>query len=441
MLSRMRRILPRHNYHQACSFYPHKNVVRCDSATVVVLSQSHRRCTIGNQIGTTMFHHTHNTNNNNNNNNNKSVLYHHIHLQPSIYQFRSLSNKPNLMCVTSFGKHHQLPLLSSMTVRNMGGGPRNSEHTERLRAIRKARKIYFESLPERPEKPPVCTKHYDEVIQWRTEPISKKIEHRVIHICSFIIYAWLNAYPAGASLRKLQRDIAFRMQRKHRLPGKLPYQAIMPIVGKLERENYLSIRMKSNGQVLIYRDKEVNIVPAGQTNMEALSKDAEEDDDENDNPEEEARFDIPLLPHEVADVDIDMDEEPTMIPRPKPELWDFDPDEDRTIPDAQDVDTEEDPTLLSRPIPEDQVPYEVINYRPKFTKQLKPKVKKVKKKKVIDRSDPIMDPIELPPDTIQTSRGPRYMTSTTSDTTTTATNTSINTASQESSSFTASDVA
>lgn len=274
--------------------------------------------------------------------------------------------------------HQQLT--SMMIIRNMGGGPRNDEHKERLRALRKARKIYFESLPERPPKPAVCTKHYDEVIKWKTEPISKKIEHRVVHICSFIIYAWLNAYPAGASLRKLQRDIAFRMQRKHRIPGKLPYQVIMPIVGKLERENYLSIRMKSNGHVLIYRDKNVNITPEGQTHMEVgcNDKDGNEDgdDDETDDTIQEHFHISPQSNNEMDDTNVEMGE---------------------------------DPTMSSRPIPEDHVSYEKSNFRPKFVKEQKPKVKKNKKKKVRNRSDPVMEPLELPPDTIPTSRGPRFV--------------------------------
>jgi hypothetical protein len=268
--------------------------------------------------------------------------------------------------------------------RNMGGGPRNEEHKERLRAIRKARKIYFESLPERPPKPSVCTKHFNEVTKWKNEPISKTVEHRVIHICSFIIYAWLNAYPNGASLRKLQRDIAFRMQRKHRLPGKLPYDVIMPIVGKLERENYLSVRMKSNGHVLIYRDKAVNIVPDGQTGMHALSKKAdEEDEDDDDDDDDDDRFNIPLAPGEI---------------------------------EGGDNEEREDPTTLSKPISEEEreALYEKLNYRPKFFKEQKPKEKKVKRKKIRDKSDPVMDEIEIPPGTQPTTRGPRFIMNSTS---------------------------
>jgi hypothetical protein len=307
--------------------------------------------------------------------------------------------------------HHKLT--SMMTIRNMGGGPRNDEHKERLRAIRKARKIYFKSLPERGPKSPVCTKHYDEVIKWKTEPISKKIEHRVIHICSFIIYAWLNAYPHGASLRKLQRDIAFRMQRKHRIPGKLPYQVIMPIVGKLERENYLSIRMKSNGHVLIYRDKDVNITPEGQTHMD-MGKDEEIDDkDEEIDEDDKELFNVPLLPHEVADTDVEIEEYPT-IPMPARKISNgkirLRPSQ-MVADTSTDGDMEEDQTMLSRPIPEDQIPYEKSNFRPKFSKEQKPKVKKIKTKKAKNRSrsDPVMDPVELPPNTIPTSRGPRFI--------------------------------
>jgi hypothetical protein len=285
---------------------------------------------------------------------------------PLRYSIGTLSRQT--YCDTLSRQQHAHSNLNAITKRFMGGGPRNEEHKLRLRAIRKARKIYFEAMPERPPKPPTCTKHYDEVSAWKTEPISKKIEHRVVHICSFIIYAWLNAYPFGSSLRKLQRDIAFRMQRKHRLPGKLPYQVIMPIVGKLERENYLKTKMKSNGHVLIYRDKEVNIVPEQQYEMNAISK---ADDDGSDNEDG----------------------------------GDYDDDDDHFDLDAEMEAVEED---KRNPTPID-APYKPSTYRPKFSKEQKPKVKKVKAPRIKRPSDPVMEDIALPPGTQPTSRGPRFI--------------------------------
>jgi hypothetical protein len=284
--------------------------------------------------------------------------------------------------------------------RYMGGGPRNEEHKERLRAIRKARKIYFDSLPPRPPKPPICTKHYDEMCKWKTEHISKRIEYRVIHICSFIIHAWLNAYPAGASLRKLQRDIAFRMQRRHRLPGKLPLQVIMPIVGKLERENYLKTRMKSNGHVLIYRDNEENIVPADQVDMRVAAK-----------ADDEAYANRAVALHDIEEEEWPENEEDwfkdekAVKKNDKQNVVTKNQDEMRVVAQADDegyihgavsVD-DTDPT------------YEPLPYIPKFVKQQKPKERKGKKLKVFDESDPVMEWVDIPEGTKYTSRGPRYI--------------------------------
>ena len=302
------------------------------------------------------------------------------------------SYSQNIKFLLSF--HFNSNPFQQVVKRRMGGGPRNEEHKIRLRAIRKARKIYFKSLPPRPPKPPVCTKHYDEMCKWKTEPISKKIEHRVVHICSFIIYAWLNAYPKGASLRKMQRDIAFRMQRRHRLPGKLPIQVIMPIVGKLERENYLKTKMKSNGHVLIYRDKEENIVPENQYDMRA---EALKDDEAHANG-------AAMLPNEYEE---NWDFEEEWKAEPKLPEGAKEPSEENAaeVPIMHDAANEEE----QRPTPID-IPYDELTYRPKFTKEQKPKERKVKKRKIKDRSDPVMEKIDLPEGTRYSPRGPRYVT-------------------------------
>jgi hypothetical protein len=137
----------------------------------------------------------------------------------------------------------------------MGGGPRNPEHIARAKAQNKARKAANKLLPPPKPKPPkvVSTKMYDALGEWKDKPISTKIANIAPHIHDFIKDMWLKAYPLGSNLRKLQRDIAFRMERKYR-PGKLPYQVIMPIVGKLEREGYLKTRVSSTGKCLIYCD-------------------------------------------------------------------------------------------------------------------------------------------------------------------------------------------
>lgn len=92
-------------------------------------------------------------------------------------------------------------------------------------------------------------------MQWKEKPIKDAIVPDVPPIEEFIKTMWLTAYPMGSNLRKLQRDVAFRMKtRKFR--KKLDYQELMPIVGKLEREGFLKTKISTSGKCLIYRDKD-----------------------------------------------------------------------------------------------------------------------------------------------------------------------------------------
>jgi hypothetical protein len=188
------------------------------------------------------------------------------------------------------------------------------------------------------------------------------------------------------------------MQRKHRLAEKMPYQAIMPIVGKLERENYLSIKMKTNGQLLIYRDYEKNIVPEGQIPMKALSKGSHDND--------EVLGDMGENNTDFAD---SQDTGTATTALHSNENGTDDENETDVVKVADGTDTTK--FTISHPMSNGLIipPYSI---RPKFSKELKPKVRKVKKKKKKKklRTDPVMDPVELPPNTIRTTRGPRFIT-------------------------------
>jgi hypothetical protein len=67
----------------------------------------------------------------------------------------------------------------------------------------------------------------------------------------FLKDQWLPSYPQGAQLRKLQRDVAFRMPRGLR-PGKLTFQELMPMVGHFERKGVIRTKAGRGGRVLIY---------------------------------------------------------------------------------------------------------------------------------------------------------------------------------------------
>lgn len=90
------------------------------------------------------------------------------------------------------------------------------------------------------------------LVVWKQKPTSPLIQDILPHIKDFIKGAWLDHYPEGANLRKLQRDVAFRMSSGHR-PGKLPKEVLMPVLGQLEEEGAVQVRIRRSGRCLIYR--------------------------------------------------------------------------------------------------------------------------------------------------------------------------------------------
>lgn len=88
----------------------------------------------------------------------------------------------------------------------------------------------------------------------KQEPISENMKLHVENITRYITQEWLSMYPLGARLRKLQRDIAFRMPRKER-PGKIPYEELLPILGHVESKGLINIRKSGKGLLLITSPK------------------------------------------------------------------------------------------------------------------------------------------------------------------------------------------
>jgi len=92
--------------------------------------------------------------------------------------------------------------------------------------------------------------------KFKNQPIPKKLQHHLPNIERFLTDTWLPMYPMGARLRKLQRDIAFRMPRKER-PGKLTYEQLMPFVGVFESKGLIRLREKAtNGTLIITHPEE-----------------------------------------------------------------------------------------------------------------------------------------------------------------------------------------
>jgi hypothetical protein len=90
-----------------------------------------------------------------------------------------------------------------------------------------------------------------DLLAWKNNPVPPEMNDLIPHLADFIQGTWLENYPEGANLRRLQRDIAFRMP-MHR-PGKVPRENLMPILGQLEKQGVVTVRIKVNGNCLIYR--------------------------------------------------------------------------------------------------------------------------------------------------------------------------------------------
>jgi hypothetical protein len=91
--------------------------------------------------------------------------------------------------------------------------------------------------------------HHD-LLAWKNNPVPPEMNDLIPHLADFVKGTWLEIYPEGANLRRLQRDIAFRMP-LHR-PGKISREKLMPILGQLEKQGVVTVRIKVNGNCLIY---------------------------------------------------------------------------------------------------------------------------------------------------------------------------------------------
>lgn len=167
-------------------------------------------------------------------------------------------------------------------MRTMGGGPRNPEHTARLRVLKRARKAANKLRGPKPPKEPPSRDLYNRLAAWKDKPVSPKIVDVLPHLEHFIAETWLERYPMGAHLRKLQRDMAFRMERQHR-PGLLPYEVLMPVLGRLERKGIVKMRMGGKGDCVVYSPN--GMAEAGKDGTittKALGVDTEESNGIND---------------------------------------------------------------------------------------------------------------------------------------------------------------
>ena len=150
--------------------------------------------------------------------------------------------------------------LTQFPIRHMGGGPRNPEHKNRPKEVKKAirrakaekRKANTKPLPDIFKDPPKAM----------MQPVPEQLHPYLPAIETYVVNEWLPRFPDGARLRKLQRDVAFRLKPRTQSPGKLPMQNIMTIVGVMSRKGIIRIRQSPKGSVVIMSPEKEGDRPA-----------------------------------------------------------------------------------------------------------------------------------------------------------------------------------
>jgi hypothetical protein len=137
-----------------------------------------------------------------------------------------------------------------------------AERIKELRNIAKEKILQYEDLYRKKTKgeklpdPPPDAAHV--LLQYVDHPIPQELVNSKDAIVDYIMNVFLAAYPKGARLRKLQRDIAFRMDTKdmYLKNKKMEYEKILPIIGEMERSGMIKIRLGKQGRLIIYKPSE-----------------------------------------------------------------------------------------------------------------------------------------------------------------------------------------
>jgi hypothetical protein len=208
-------------------------------------------------------------------------------------------------------------------------GQTRAERIKELRKIAKEKILEYEDLYRKktkgdklPDPPPDAAHH---LLQYLDASIPNDIKDSKDGIVDYILNVFLVAFPAGARLRKLQRDIAFRMDTKdmYLKNKKLQYEKILPIIGEMERAGQVKIRLGKQGRLIMYKPSESQLAVdvlntkidqvmykhfGDSASSEEVDKDDDVDDDDDDvNDENENDDDDDDLDGDAKDVDDDND--------------------------------------------------------------------------------------------------------------------------------------
>jgi hypothetical protein len=123
-------------------------------------------------------------------------------------------------------------------------------------------------------------------------PITKNMLPAKDRIQQYITTDFLRNYLDGARLRKLQRDIAFRMDQSglemvFAKEKKLPLESLLNILGEMERNDQVRVRFAKKGKIVVCRPSNYKFVSSSasddqQPNEGAVGHRNDDDDDGDD---------------------------------------------------------------------------------------------------------------------------------------------------------------
>ena len=94
---------------------------------------------------------------------------------------------------------------------------------------------------------------YEQYAKFLQEPIPEYLQPFLPAMEAFVVDTWLPTFPRGARLRRLQRDIAFRMLPvDQRPPGKVALEDLSTVVGHLQRRGLVKTAAGRSGRLIIY---------------------------------------------------------------------------------------------------------------------------------------------------------------------------------------------
>jgi hypothetical protein len=123
-------------------------------------------------------------------------------------------------------------------------------------------------------------------------PITKNMLLAKDRIQHYITTDFLRNYLDGARLRKLQRDIAFRMDQSglemvFAKEKKLPLESLLNILGEMERNDLVRVRFAKKGKIVVCRPTKYKFVSSASDDQQPNGAVGNRDDDDDDSGDDD----------------------------------------------------------------------------------------------------------------------------------------------------------